>query len=265
MQLQFGATRFGNQLPQAQFPAQQAVNFSGNTQKTEKTDSVYFGNTTKNAETVLKSVFDSPEKPTDFSFILDNDNVNITFKHNGNQYTFVLDSDNKTAKVKVESSTDVQTYTYGELDNVPSDVEKLTKLFAPEAKAKYNLGDDLDCSNVLLDLADKTVNGGLEWKINQGGTDGSMAATLPDGTKYEVKVYSGFLSSSKYFSIQKPGLPPVQVAISNGAEESAFELLGKKLELDQKEQEIQEATKQVAQERQELKDKIAEAKAAAAE
>lgn len=153
--------------------------------------------------------------------------------------------------------------------------EKVEKVVFPIIEKQYGLGEGLDLTNVLLDLADKTVNKEVNWvqvdaTIGFGNglsieASGAVEGKLPDGTKVHVleKVKNEIFSITRtsFISLEKPGMPPQVIRVGSEKEEKAYELFGGAFKLIEKEKELNQALEEVSQNKNLLKQMIEDFKA----
>ena len=89
--------------------------------------------------------------------------------------------------------------------------------------------------------------------------DGAAQTTMKDGTVITFLVKSAFFSSQERIAIQRPGMPPIVLAIGNESEEAAVELLNGAHRALEKEDELAEARKELDEGIAQLKGMIDEA------
>ncbi|MEW5819260.1 MAG: hypothetical protein AB1782_03645 [Cyanobacteriota bacterium] len=153
--------------------------------------------------------------------------------------------------------------------------DKIEKVVFPLIEKQYGLGEDLELTNVLLNLAEKTVNKEVNWvqvdaNIGFGNglsieASGAVEGKLPDGTKVHVleKVKNEIFSISRisFISLEKPGLPPQVIRVGSEKEEETYELFGKAFKLIEKEKELNQDLEEVNQNKGLLKRIIEDFKA----
>jgi len=186
-------------------------------------------------------------------------------KVNDKTYNFISSyEDHKlvySLEVKQDNSEEAQKINLSEEDGNKLNAIIEEKIY-PIIEKQYGFGKGLDTSNILIDLAEKSLKNELVWE--EGPTDidfisisQSITTELPDKTKiYLAEKIGIFSDNSTYLGIQKPGLPLQFLAISgdNEKEQEAATLLGYVFKVEYKEKELDEQEKVIAQTREQCKE-----------
>lgn len=128
----------------------------------------------------------------------------------------------------------------------------LEEVAYPIIEKQYGLDKGLDATNIILDLATKTIDKDITWEQLDSqmgiGKDALLEAVaqiqtiLPDETKITITqaIANNIFSRTvkNYIGLEKPGLPPQTFMIGSETEKESFEFLATGLALDAKEQEL---------------------------